>query len=53
MAEEAKTKGGWVAKWREKRRVRGERRRRVAADKVTQGVRAGKGEASRHGGPMM
>ena len=52
MGEEAKDKSGLIAKWREKRRIRGERRRRVAADKVTQGVRAGKGEASRHGGPM-
>ena len=49
MGEEAKDKPGLVAKWREKRR---ERRRRVAADKVTQGVRAGKGDASRYGGPM-
>jgi hypothetical protein len=52
MAEEPKGKPGFLEKWREERRVRSQKRRRVAADKVTQGVRAGKGEASRHGGPM-
>jgi hypothetical protein len=52
MGEGGEGKSGLVAKWREKRRIRGERRRRVAADKVTQAARGNKDDAARWGGPM-
>jgi len=52
MAEEDKSKSGLIAKWREKRRIRGERRRRVAANKVTHATWSNKDHAARWGGPM-
>jgi hypothetical protein len=52
MAEEPKDKSGRLEKWREKRRTRAARRRRVAADKVTHATRGNKDDAMRWGGPM-
>jgi hypothetical protein len=52
MAEEPKGKSGKLEKWRERRRTRVERRRRVAADKVTLATRRNKDDAARWGGPM-
>jgi hypothetical protein len=41
-----------LAGWREKRRARGERRRQVDAEKVTNAARANKGDSARWGAPM-
>lgn len=52
MAEEPKGKAGRLERWREKRRSRAERRRRVAAEKLTHATRGNKDDAARWGGPM-
>ena len=50
MAEESKGKSSWLGKWRENRRERRARRRRVDAKKVAQAGRANVDDAMKRGG---
>jgi hypothetical protein len=52
MADEPESKTRWLEAWREKRRGRRARRRRVDAEKVTQAARSNKGDGMKWGGPM-
>jgi hypothetical protein len=51
MGETAKRKPGRIQKWRDKRRIRGEERRRVRAERALDAAQRNKG-AQKWGGPM-